>query len=234
MVAPAIIGAGLAAGSSLLGGILSNRANRDEAKRQMEFQERMSSTAHQREVADLRAAGLNPMLSAKLGGASSPGGAMAQIQDVLSPAVASASQGAGVVREAQAIRQSEALTEQARAQAAKLRSETLDQNLNTAYRIHSTENMRQRTSNLFQQQLTESQRYDLIKTLRNIKEVELDVANTSFSADVERRKAESASKVFDLDRARAESKFFKGDVGEHAPYIRQILEVIKGLSAVRR
>lgn len=86
---PAIIGAA----ASIGGGLLSARAGRSSSARQMsfaeeqarlnrEFQEQMSRTAHQRQVKDMRAAGLNPILSATGGhGASTPAGSLAHMPE---------------------------------------------------------------------------------------------------------------------------------------------------------
>lgn len=66
------------------GTLLTNVWNAKEAAKNREFQREMSNTAHQREVADLRLAGLNPLLSARLGGSSTPSGDRAEMRDISS------------------------------------------------------------------------------------------------------------------------------------------------------
>lgn len=68
----------------------ANEANLRIAREQMGFQERMSGSAYQRAVRDMKLAGINPMLAYEQGGASSPGGASATMESTLGPAVSSA------------------------------------------------------------------------------------------------------------------------------------------------
>ena len=66
----------------VVGSIVSSLMGQQEAEKNRNFQSDMSNTAHQREVTDLRAAGLNPILSAGGSGASTPTGGQGSISDL--------------------------------------------------------------------------------------------------------------------------------------------------------
>ena len=70
----------------------TNVASAQAAQAQIDFQREMSNTAFQRQVQDLKAAGINPMMATHLGGSSTPQGAMPQFINPGAVASQSASQ----------------------------------------------------------------------------------------------------------------------------------------------
>lgn len=76
--------------ATLAGSLITNFANAAGARSQARFQERMANTAHQRQVTDLRKAGINPLLGAGGAGASTPIGSRPQFEDSVGKSVSSA------------------------------------------------------------------------------------------------------------------------------------------------
>ena len=64
----------ISAGAGLVGGLFRNKQAEQASAKQMAFQRDMSDTSYQRGMADMKKAGLNPILAGKFGGASTPTG----------------------------------------------------------------------------------------------------------------------------------------------------------------
>nr|QJB20946.1 MAG: DNA pilot protein [Microvirus sp.] len=229
--------------TGLIGGILGSEGAEDRnqqsiefGREQMAFQERMSNTAHQREIEDLAKSGINPILSGRAGASAPSGVSVPNLENVAAAGVNSAMQ-AQLVR-AQ-IDQAESVTEANQAQAMKSRAEAWQISNYAGPLAQAQTSSAQSSVNLQEFQTKQiSHAIDFIKQqiLTEYTKRDLNMSTADLNRAMEVLKGlEAKHSSLGLNRSRAESKFYEeGAIGEISPEIRMIMDVVKGVMSMRK
>lgn len=203
MPAP-IVAAGIAAGAAVIGAGITSAFNAWQSGKNRDFQERMSSTSHQREVADLRAAGLNPVLSSRLGGSSTPPGSAAQAADFSSAA------GTGI----------QAMSARANIEVAKAQANDLNSSaaLKDTQKGDITYSQQERVQLMLAQAQAALDAGNLSATQAN--KIKYEIRNLEEQLKILR--LDTTHSGLDLERAKRDEQFMKGIGGKIRPWMEMI------------
>lgn len=244
------------AGAQIIGGALgslgqssANAQNLKIAREQMRFQERMRNSEWQAAVKDMQLAGLNPALAYEKGGASSPAGSSATMQNAAAPlsaGVSSAAQNAAMfsqisLQQAEAKKtNAEAMFVEARAQAeiALMRANLRQTGMNTAKAVQDLR---------WNEETWGTRSKNLLYEARN-RELDAEYAHDSMparlasvglepklrQADLSQRELELELRGLDRNEAEMWSKFYGSAGGSLTPWLNTAADIVKMFAPISK
>lgn len=205
-------GAGaIASGIEMVGNWITSAQNVHEVRQNRRFQRDMSNTAHQREMADLQKAGLNPILAVTKGGASTPSGSVGHIESPTKDfgqtvAKTQPLQARLIQAQINDINSAKSLKDEQRADLTDTRKARIDHML-----AQATAAIESGELSVVEQKRVKEQIENLIaeRRLINTKEVGEYFANTHSAAG--------------LSKAKADESFYEGTGGKIAPWLEHVI-----------